>query len=142
VCKRTEAELSEVKQRVLLLEKVARSAAEARKNEQPRAAVGVGNAGIAEEGELAVEGEQAAERNVTTTTTAPQQIEQQQRTELTVSQLFPYVPSPPTGTQDSADVAQPSTTPNNQFVLLEDAQLLSGAHAQQAAQPAQPPQTP
>ena len=95
----------------------------------------------AEEGELAVEGEQA-EATHTTTTTPPQQNEQQQPAELTVSQLFPYVQSPPTGTQDSADVAQPATTPNNTFALLADAQLPVGTPAQPAAQPQKPPQSP
>ena len=94
VCKRTEADINEVKQRVLLLEKVARNAAEARKCAQPRVSVGAGGVGNAEEGELAVAGEQAGEQNTTTTTSAPQQNVQQQPNELTVSQMFPYVQSP------------------------------------------------
>ena len=103
--------------------------------------MGAEDARVAEEGELAVEGEQAEEQNATTTTTAPQQNVQQQPNTLTVSQLFPHVPSPPGGTQDSADSAQPPVAHTNSFVLLEDAQLLSGAHAQHAAQPSQPPPT-
>ena len=79
---------------MLLLEKVARNAAEARKCAQSRTPVGAGDAGNAEEGELAVEGEQAEEHIITTTTTATQQNVQQQPNELTVSQMFPYVQSP------------------------------------------------
>ena len=60
----------------MLLEKVARNAALACTTEQTRAVEGAEGVGVAVEGELAVEGEQAVAEDTTPTLT-PQQIEHQ-----------------------------------------------------------------
>ena len=96
--KHVEQELNSVKHRVMLLEKIARNAALARNTTAQQLVTGAEDTLGAEEGELAEEGEQAAANTTTTTTKTTPQSAQQQPCDPTVSQLFPYMPSPSTDT--------------------------------------------